>query len=598
MSKQELNEEDKKRKIRWKDFKQTFQIFRFIVPYRWHFVAGMLFLVLSTLTALSFPYFAGRLVDASQHKTAQSIQEIALVLLFILATQAIFSFFRILLFTYVSEKALKDVRNALYQKMICLPMTFFEQRRVGELNSRLSADVTQLQDVLSFTLAEFFRQIATLIIGISVLLFTSLQLTLLMISTFPVLIIVAIFFGRYIRTFAKKSQDILAESATIVEETLQAISVVKSFANEKYEAERYNHSLQSLLSMALRTAQLRGFFVSFIIFALFGAIVLVLWYGAFMVEQNLITIGELTSFIIYTAFIGGAVGGMGELYAQLQRTVGASERILEILAEKTESEQDNPLAAPIDIQGDIVYENVAFAYPTRPDVEVLKNISLRIASGQKVALVGHSGAGKSTIVQLLNRFYALEKGSISIDHQNIQNYSIHSLRRQIGVVPQDIILFGGTIADNIRYGKPEATEEEIVQAAQKAHAWQFISQFPEGLKTIVGERGIKLSGGQRQRIAIARAILKNPSILILDEATSSLDAESEQAVQEALDTLMQNRTTIIIAHRLATIRKVDTIYVINDGQIVEQGTHESLILQEKGIYSHLVKLQFEAVNES
>jgi ABC-type multidrug transport system fused ATPase/permease subunit len=416
-----------------------------------------------------------------------------------------------------------------------------------------------------------------------------------MLSTFPVLVIGAVMFGKFIRKLSRKAQDELANANVVVEETLQSIHVVKAFSNEYIEINRYDNALQRVIANALKAAKYRGGFTSFIILAIFGGIVGVLWYGATLLEQNLLTVGELTTFIIYTAFIGGAVGGMGDLYAQFQRAIGASERIREILGEESEVIKPLPVAArgALKIYGDIDFQEITFAYPTRQDIDVLKNISFRIGAGQKIALVGYSGAGKSTIVQLLLRYYPIEKGRITVDGKDIRQYDILQYRQNIGIVPQEVILFGGTIKENIAYGKPDATEEEIIGAARQANALDFIQSFPEGMQTLVGERGVKLSGGQRQRIAIARAILKDPAILILDEATSSLDAESEKLVQDALDKLMAGRTTIIIAHRLATIRKVDHIYVISEGKIIESGTHEELVQVEEGLYHNLVKLQFE-----
>lgn len=349
--------------------------------------------------------------------------------------------------------------------------------------------------------------------------------------------------------------------------------------------------MSAVVKVALKTATYRAGFISFVIFALFGGIVGVMWYGATLVQNGELTVGDLLSFVLYTTFIGGSIAGLGDLFGQIQKAIGASERILEILEEPEEVESKEQES--IIVEGEIAYENVTFSYPTRKEMPVLKSISFHVPHGSKVALVGQSGAGKSTIIQLLMRFYQPDTGKILIDGKDNQSYSISALRKHIGVVPQEVILFGGTILENIRYGKPDATEDEVVEAARQANALDFILSFPEQFDTIVGERGIKLSGGQRQRIAIARAILKNPSILILDEATSSLDAESERLVQDALEKLMKDRTTIIIAHRLATIRKVDRIYVIGDGQITEQGTHDELTTDEEGKYSQLVKLQLE-----
>ncbi|MBC7922269.1 MAG: ATP-binding cassette domain-containing protein [Ferruginibacter sp.] len=582
-----------KKKVTREGLKETLKIFEFVLPYRGTFALGLVMLVLSTGTSLGLLWLFGEIVDAAQGKSSFTINQVTLAIVAILVLQAVFSFFRVYLFSRVSERAMVDVRTATYRKIITLPIFFFEQRRVGELTSRLTSDISQLQDVLSLTLAEFIRQVATLTVGIAVILFISPKLTVFMLATFPVLIVAAMVFGRFIRTLSKKAQDALANANVVVEETLQSINIVKAFTNERFEVGRYSSALQAVIDNALRAARFRGIFVSFIIFALFGGILGVLWFGAGLVAQGEMSIGELTRFVLFTGFIGGAVGGMGDLYAQIQRTIGASERIREILQEPSEVEvQGEPQPIP-RIAGDIAFHQVRFAYPSRPDVEVLKGVSLNVPAGRKIALVGYSGAGKSTIVQLLMRYHRPDTGEILIDNQPIESFNLTGLRQNIGVVPQEVILFGGTIAENIAYGKPGAGEAEIREAARKANALDFILSFPDGFQTIVGERGVKLSGGQRQRIAIARAILKDPAILILDEATSSLDAESEKLVQEALDELMQHRTTIIIAHRLATIRKVDTIYVINEGRILESGTHEELAEMEDGLYSSLIKLQFE-----
>jgi ABC-type multidrug transport system fused ATPase/permease subunit len=372
---------------------------------------------------------------------------------------------------------------------------------------------------------------------------------------------------------------------------------VKSFGNEWYEADRYKNSMDKVVRTSLRFAQIRGVFFAFIISVLIGGIFFILWRGALMVQAGTMEAGDLFSFIIYTGILGGAIASFGTLYTQLVGAVGATERILEILQTPSELPlqrvQENEIPK---VRGDVSYHQIIFSYPSRKDIQVLKGIDLTIEAGQKIALVGQSGGGKSTIVQLLMQFYKPDHGSIMLDGKNIQEYELGAFRKLIGIVPQEVLLFGGTIRENISYGKPEATEKEIIEAAEKSNSWEFISKFPEGLDTVVGDRGIKLSGGQRQRIAIARAILKDPKILILDEATSSLDAESEKLVQEALDTLMANRTSIIIAHRLATIRDVDCIYVLSGGAIVEKGTHASLLDMPDGIYSTMAKMQFETVS--
>lgn len=592
---EETPEEDKK-KLSGQALRRASRLFGFVKPYWRYYAMGFVFLGLSTATTLSFSLIIREVTNVLDQKSAYTLNQIILFFVAVLAGQAVFSFFRIYYFAQVSERSMADIRRAVYDKMVSLPITFFEQRRVGELTSRLSSDVTQLQDVLSITLAEFFRQIATLIFGTVAILYLSWKLTLFMLATFPLLIVSAMFFGRFIRKLSKQAQDELANASVVVEETLQAINVVKAFTNERYESNRYANALRRMVNIALRSATYRGAFVSFVITALFGSIVGVLWYGGNLVLQHEMNLADLITFLFLMAFIGGSVAGMGDMYAQIQRTLGASERILDILEETPEvdlTQAPATLSAPIE--GDIVFNDVHFSYPTRPDIEVLKGVSLRVKSGQKIALVGQSGAGKSTIVQLLMRYYPLAEGQITVDERAISSYDITNLRQHIAIVPQEVMLFGGTIEENIRYGKPDATPEEINEAARRANALEFINSFPEGLGTIVGERGVKLSGGQRQRIAIARAILKDPAILILDEATSSLDAESERLVQEALDELMQNRTTIIIAHRLATIRQVDQIYVLRDGQIAEQGTHDELATLPNGMYANLVRLQFETI---
>jgi ABC-type multidrug transport system fused ATPase/permease subunit len=449
-------------------------------------------------------------------------------------------------------------------------------------------------------LAELFRQVFTLVGGIAFIMVVSWKLSLFMLLTFPPIVLAAGLFGRKIRTLSKTVQQELAHTNTIVEETLQAINSVKAFTNERFETNRYNLSLSKVVRTALQSNLYRGGFVSFVIIGLFGGIILVLWRGATLVhtpvsDPNHLQIGDLTAFIIYTAFIGASVAGLGEIYGKVQSTLGASERILEILDETPEPTLQEPALGlvPAKIQGDIRYEHVAFRYPTRPDVSVLQDIDFHIAAGEKIALVGPSGAGKSTIAGLLMQFYPLSGGRIVVDGHDVADYDLTALRSHIGIVPQETLLFGGTIRDNIAYGKPGATDQEIIEAAQRANAWQFISAFPESLDTVVGDRGIKLSGGQRQRVAIARAILKNPAILILDEATSSLDSESEKLVQGALDELMQNRTSLIIAHRLSTIRKVDKILVIDGGRIVEAGSHDELSERPGGLYANLLRLQFE-----
>ncbi len=580
-------------KVDKQGLQKALKIFRFVIPYKWTFGFGMMFLLLSNLTTMSFPLLIGEMTKVIEGKSKYLINEVTIFFFAILIVQAILSFFRIYTFAQVSEKSMRDVRQTLYAKIITMPIFHFEKRRVGELMSRITSDITQLQDVLSITLAEFFRQIFTLIGGIALITYLSWKLTLFMLATFPLLVVAAIVFGKFIRKISKKSQDELAETNIIVEETFQSIQAVKSFTNESYEVNRYTLSLNKVIEAALKAATMRGAFVSFVIFALFGGIVGVVWYGAQLVAQGDMILADLLTFIFYTAFIGGSVGGLGDIYAQLQKTIGASDRILEILEDPSEVHlSDEAKETSIEF-GTIELKNIHFSYPSRPSVEILKGISIRIEPGQKVAIVGTSGTGKSTLAQLMMRFYEPNSGEIALNGRNINTYSVNAWRKMLALVPQEVLLFGGSIRENIAYGRPGATQEEIEHAAEQAYAREFIESFPEKWDTLVGERGVKLSGGQRQRIAIARAILKNPKFLLLDEATSALDSESEKWVQSALEELMKNRTSLIIAHRLSTIRSADQIIVMESGKIVEAGTHEELLAKKQSVYRKMVALQTE-----
>lgn len=594
---QELN----KAKINKQTIKTASGLLSYLKPYRWKFAIGLLFLLLSSLTGLAFPALLGAMIDAAKGEPTRwmipdSINAIGIVSFIILFFQSFVSFFRIRLFVEVAEKTIADIRRNTYFKLITLPMDFFASRRVGELNSRLSADLSQIQDTITTTLAEMVRQIILLVGGITFLVIVSPKLTLFNLAILPVLVLSAVVFGKKIRKISRQAQDRLADSNIVVEETLHGISSVKAFANEAYEANRYDKSLKEVVKIALKGATLRGGFASFIIFCLFGAIVAVIWYGSLLVADGSITVGSLTTYIIYSMFVGAAMGTFPELYANVQKALGATERIIEILNENNEPVSINPAdnVSKSLLKGDLTFKNVRFSYTSRKEITVLHDVSFEAKAGQRIALVGPSGAGKSTIASLILRFYEPTEGKIFFDGKASDEYPLTDIRNQIAIVPQDVLLFGGSIRENIAYGKLSASEEEIISAARQANAHNFIMSLPEGYATLVGERGIKLSGGQRQRIAIARALLKDPAILILDEATSSLDSESERLVQEALEVLMKNRTSIIIAHRLSTVREADRILVLDKGNVVESGSHTELLRNEKGLYKYLSNLQFEA----
>jgi len=583
-----------KAKLDSNSLQKALRIFKYGKNHKWKFFLGLIFLLLTSATALAFPKLMGMLVDCVTNKNLNRANEIAVALIVILMLQAFFSFFRISLFVNFTENSLSNIRFALYENLVKLPMSFYSQKRVGELNSRISADISQLQDTFTTTIAEFLRQLILIIGGFIILGNISPKLTLMMLAIVPIVAVAAVIFGRFIRKYGKKTQDKVAESQVIVEETLQGISNVKAFANEWYEIQRYKNKIKEIVKIAIKGGQYRGYFASFIILCLFGCVVAVVWYGITLtIKGEVEGVGDLISFVLYTTFIGASFGGIAEMYAQIQKAVGATERVFELLEETPEDIKGNEKTTAIEkIKGNVSFKNVAFSYPSRKEIQVLKNVNFTAEFGQKIAIVGPSGAGKSTISSLLLRFYDINSGEINVDGKNIYDYDLESLRGNMSIVPQDVILFGGTIRENIAYGKPNATNEEIIEAAKQANAFNFVDGFPEKFETLVGERGVKLSGGQRQRIAIARALLKNPSILILDEATSSLDSESEKLVQEALEVLMEGRTSIIIAHRLSTIRNADKILVLDNGEITEEGTHQELINLENGIYKNLSNLQF------
>jgi ABC-type multidrug transport system fused ATPase/permease subunit len=569
------------------------KLYRFLKPYGWLFALGLLFLLVSTGASLMFPKLLGDMVDiANKGEMPDGIRRTGILLFIILTAQALFSYSRTRLFVIVTEKTLASIRQYLYNHLIRLPMSFFSERRVGELNSRISADISLLQDSLTGTLADFLSQMLVIIGGITFMMISSYQLTLFTLAIVPAMALFAFYSGRAIRRYSKKAQSYVAESNTIVEETLQGIQNVKAFTNETFESNRYREKTEQVARTGIKGGKYQAA-VSFIVLGFFVAMAAVVWRGAAMIADGKMEAGELFSFVIYSGFIGGNIAGMAGVYTRLQKTIGAAENLLLLLDEPTEKIDDHYVPDPAQtLLGQIAFEGVGFRYPSRDEVTVLKDVSFSVEPGQEVAIVGPSGAGKSTIASLLLKFYEPNSGRILFDGRDSSVFPVTALRAQMAVVMQDVFLFGGTIRENIGYGKPGAGDDDIINAAVKANAWDFIRSFPEQLDTVVGERGVQLSGGQRQRIAIARAVLKDPKILILDEATSSLDSESERLVQEALEKLMQGRTSLVIAHRLATIRKADTIIVLNEGTIVEQGTHAELLSNGNGLYRTLTELQF------
>ncbi len=573
--------------------KQMARLYRFLKPYKGRFALGLLFLLLSTAASLMFPRLLGEMVDqANNGGLTRDITRTGLFLLAILVAQSLFAYTRTRLFVVVTEKTLASIRQHIYNHLIRLPMSFFSSRRVGELNSRISSDISLLQDSLTNTLADLLSQLLVITGGITLMMISSLKLTLFTLAIVPAISLMAFYSGRAIRRYSKKAQAFVAESNTIVEETLQGIQNVKAFTNESFESRRYREKTEQVARAGITGGRYQAA-VSFIVLGFFVSMAAVIWQGATMIARGQMEAGQLFTFVIYSGFIGGNIAGMAGVYARLQKTIGASENLLQLLDEKTEEIDSSYVPEETQmLKGEIKFEGVGFRYPSREEVVVLRDVSFSVAPGRQVALVGPSGAGKSTIASLLLRLYDPTEGKILFDNRDSTSFPLTALRSQMAVVMQDVFLFGGTIRENIAYGRPDATEDEVIDAARQANAWDFIRTFPGQLETVVGERGVQLSGGQRQRIAIARAVLKNPRILILDEATSSLDSESERQVQEALEKLMKGRTSLVIAHRLSTVRNSDHIIVLNDGRIVEQGTHTELISNGNGLYKTLTELQF------
>lgn len=598
---QDDTDELPKVKLTWSNVRRSFRLFSYMGNHRWQFVLGMFFLIGTAGVGLLFPLKSGTMFGyfgetaKPRADMVSELYQLGGVLLLILVIQGLFSFGRVYMFTQVTENLLSGLRRDAFRRVIQKPMSFFSQHQVAELSSRLATDINVISDAFTLNIAELIRQSIVGIGGLCLMIYyTSWDIAQWFLIIIPPIIVLALLFAKKIRGFSKDFQDKIADANVIVGEALTGISNVKSFTNEGYAINRYSAKVFEIRLFGIRYGLLRGSFFSFVITGVFGSVFFILWKMLLLKTTGDISAEEFGRFMMLALFVAGSLGGLPEQIASIQRALGATDRVFELIDGDIESLELEMKATDDRVaDGSIVFHEVSFNYPSRPDFNVLKSVSFEAQNGETVALVGSSGSGKSTIASLILRFYDVQNGSITIGGTDSRSLSLTALREKIALVPQEVLLFAGSIRENIAYGKPGATEDEINEAARKANALDFIQSFPDQMNTLVGERGIQLSGGQRQRIAIARAVLKDPLILILDEATSSLDSESEKLVQEALDQLMIGRTSIVIAHRLATIRNADKIVVLQKGEIREMGTHQQLMQQEDGFYQKLSRMQFE-----
>ncbi|MEM6283913.1 MAG: ABC transporter transmembrane domain-containing protein [Chloroflexota bacterium] len=568
------------------------KLLAYLAPYKARLALAFVMLLGSVALSLVFPAVIQRVLDSVlEEGNITLLNQITVGLLIVFLVRSITTLLQNYNLNYVGERISMDMRLNLYNHLLEMSLGFFSQRRVGELVSRLSSDVTIMRTALTSNMNTLLQQSLIAIGSIIVMVVINVRLTLFILVLTPVIGVLGALFGVWLRRTSTQVQDELAGATVVVDEVLQGIRIVKSFAREPFETRRYDDAIESAFQAAIRVLRVRSLFGPIVAFLSFGGLALVLWFGGREVLAGRLTGGELIAFLIYGLTVAGAFGSLVNLYTQFQEALGATRRVFQIIDIEPEIMDAEKVKPPGEIEGRITFEDVSFAYEDHH--EVLHNINLDIAPGEIIALVGPSGAGKSTVFNLIPRFYDPTDGSVLVDDKNIRDVAKADLREQIAIVPQETLLFGGTVRENIRYGKLDATEGDIIEAAKAANAHDFITELPDGYDTLVGERGVRLSGGQRQRVAIARAILKDARILLLDEATSSLDSESENEVQEALSRLMQGRTTIIIAHRLSTIRVAHRIAVLDRGELIEMGTHDELMAKPDGLYAHLYELQFK-----
>jgi subfamily B ATP-binding cassette protein MsbA len=561
-------------------------------PYVGRLGIAALCLLAAAAAMLVFPKLAGHILDAAfGSKVGRLVDEWALVLLGVLALQGVMNFVQVFILTSTAERIIARLREQLFAHLVRLSPAFFTERRTGELTSRLSSDLAILQSFCNTQVSEFLRQVVFLIGGVVLLTLTDRRLAITTLEVAPVVVAAAFVFGRALRRASTGVQDRVANAMGSADEAFAQIRTVQGFVREAGETRRFSDLLREIVEAAIRRAALRGLFFGAVGFAAFGGIAVIIWEGARLGLRGTLSVGDFTQFIFYAFFVAGAIGSVASVIGSYQDAVGAATRVFELLATRpTVAEPVQPVPLTRPVRGAVALEGVSFRYA--PDLpEVLRDVSMRIASGEVVALVGPSGAGKTTVASLLPRFWDVTGGRVTLDGHDVRELSFGDLRGAIGTVPQEPTLFSGTVRENIAYASPEASDQDVVAAARAAHALEFIERLPDGLNTRVGERGVKLSGGQRQRLAIARVFLKNPAVVVLDEATSSLDSESERLVEEAMEELLRGRSTLIIAHRLSTVLRADRLVVLDHGVIVEEGTHDSLLSRE-GMYAKLYKGQF------
>ncbi len=578
-----------------KNFHVLIRLFSFLKPYRGRVAVAFVALTTTVLATLALGQGLKFLIDAGfSQSNPEGLDQALLLLMGVAVFMAIGTFTRFYMVSWIGERAVADLRKAVFERILSLHVSFFEITKTGEILSRLTTDTTLLQSVIGSSVSVALRNILNLFGGVIMLFFTNVKLAGLVLLVVPIVVVPIIIYGRKVRALSKESQDRIADVGAFAEETINAIHTVQAFTHEKEDGRRFFGEVTQAFDTAVRRIQARSILTATVILLVFTAIGAVLWVGGRDVMSGAITAGELAAFLFYATMVAFNVGVISEVMGELQRAAGATERLVELLDTEAEIKApSNPVKLPETHEGAIEFQQVAFRYPSRPDTLSLTDVSLKIEPGQSVALVGPSGAGKTTIMQLLLRFYDMESGRILVDGVDIANADPEDVRNRMALVPQDPVIFSANAWENIRYGRPDATDDEVRAAADAAQASEFLDKLPDGFDSFLGEKGTRLSGGQRQRLSIARALLRDPSILLLDEATSALDAENERIVQQALDRLMVGRTTLIIAHRLATVVNADRICVIDQGEIKAIGTHREL-LETSALYSKLAKLQFSA----